>query len=66
MSKRKRRAPTTITGILNRHIDQTFHHHFQTDKTSIVIDTALHFLVEQNPKQSIKKFFRYSLKHVIG
>lgn len=60
-----KRIPKTPEGILNTYIDQTFHPFFHEDKTSIVIDTALHFIVEQNFEKSVKKFLRYSLKHFL-
>lgn len=60
----KRKLPTTFNGNLNRLIDQTFHPCFHKDKSYIIIDTALHFIVEQNLKQSTKKFLRYSLKYL--
>ena len=49
----------------NRVIDLIFHPLFRESKTFVIIDGALHFIVEQNPQVSIKKFARYSLKHLL-
>ena len=46
----------------NRLIDNIFHPLFKENKTFVLIDGAMHFIVEQNPPVSMKKFIRYSLK----
>ncbi len=49
----------------NRVIDQIFHPLFKENKSFVIIDGILHFIVEQNTAVSIKKFARYSLKHLL-
>ncbi len=61
----KRKKGINDIAFVNRIIDQTFHPYFHKDKNFIILDTALHFMVEGNPKQSVKKFLRYSLKYFI-
>lgn len=46
-------------------IDNIFHPLFKENKTFVLIDGAMHFMVEQNPTVSMKKFLRYSLKHLL-
>ena len=49
----------------NRIIDNIFHPLFHEDKVFVIIDGALHFMVEKNPPVSTKKFLKYSLKYLI-
>lgn len=49
----------------NKIIDQTLHPLFKKGKEYVIIDGILHFIVEQNPKASTKKFMKYSLKHLL-
>lgn len=49
----------------NRLIDDIFHPLFKDGKIFVLIDGAMHFMVEQNPKESTKKFLRYSLRHLL-
>jgi hypothetical protein len=59
----KRKHKRTINP--NRLIDNIFHPLFNQNKTFVLIDGAMHFMVEQNPPVSMKKFLRYSLKHLL-
>jgi len=49
----------------NRLIDRIFHPLFRKSRKFVIIDGVLHFIVEQNPPTSMKKFLRYSLKHLL-
>lgn len=49
----------------NKIIDDIFHPLFHESKAFVFIDGTLHFIVENDPPKSIKKFIRYSLKHLI-
>lgn len=49
----------------NRVIDNMFHPLFKENKAFVLVDGAMHFMVEQNPSMSMKKFLRYSLKHLL-
>ncbi len=49
----------------NKIIDQIFHPLFKESKGFVIIDGVMHFIVEQDPKSSTKKFIRYSLKHLL-
>ncbi len=49
----------------NKLIDLVFHPLFREDKAFVIIDGALHFIVEQNPPVSAKKFVKYSLKYLL-
>lgn len=62
---KKNKTAKQLETDLNILIDHTFHPYFSKDKGFVIIDGVLHFIVEQNPKMSIKKFVRYSLKHLL-
>lgn len=49
----------------NRIIDNILHPLYREDKVFVIIDGILHFMVEQNPSVSTKKFLKYSLKYLI-
>lgn len=49
----------------NKLIDRVFHPLFKENKGFVIIDGMMHFIVEQNPKSSTKKFIKYSLKHLL-
>jgi hypothetical protein len=53
-------------GQANRLIDSVLHPFFDKHLVLIVADTALHFLVEQNPAESTVKFVKYTLPQVAG
>lgn len=63
MKNRRRKNKKLINP--NKLIDQVFHPLFKESKGFVIIDGAMHFIVEQNPRSSIKKFMRYSLKHLL-
>lgn len=56
----KRKHRKTINP--NMLIDNIFHPLFKESKTFVLIDGVT---VEQNPPVSMKKFLRYSLKHLL-
>lgn len=60
--KRRHKRPAINANML---IDNIFHPLFKENKTFVLIDGAMHFMVEQNPTVSTKKFLRYSLKHLL-
>jgi hypothetical protein len=60
--KRKRRKKSLNPNLI---IDQMFHPLFKEDKVFVIIDGAFHFMVEQDTKKSVKKFLKYSLRHLI-
>ncbi len=49
----------------NRIIDNIFHPLFKENKKFVILDGVMHFMVEQNPPVSMKKFLRYSLRHLL-
>ncbi|MEM1793113.1 MAG: hypothetical protein QXE92_02605 [Thermofilaceae archaeon] len=56
----KNRPNKTIKSTINRLIDTVLHPHFD-NPAAVVIDGALHFLVEMNPKESARKFVQFNL-----
>ncbi len=54
----KRKYKRTINP--NKLIDNIFHPLFKDNKTFVLIDGVMHFMVEQNPPVSMKKLLRYS------
>jgi hypothetical protein len=58
----------TLKGNLNKLIDELVHPYFQEHPTAIILDGALHAIIEQDPEQSIRKFIKYNsyqlLKHL--
>ncbi len=61
--KKKRKNKRLINP--NKVIDLIFHPLFREDKSFVIIDGALHFIVEQNLSVSAKKFAKYSLRHLL-
>ena len=53
-------------GEINRLIDSIVHPLFRKSKVFVLVDGIAHGIIEQNPKESTKKFIRYNLKHLIG
>jgi hypothetical protein len=62
---RKKNKTEYSKGELNRVIDSVLHPLFGRSNAFIVLDTAAHGLVEQNPPETIRKFIRYSLPKII-
>ncbi len=62
---RKKNQAAKLQTDLNILIDHTFHPLFKKDKRFVIIDGAMHFMIENNPKSSFRKFIRYSLKHFL-
>jgi len=60
---KRRRKKSTINS--NKVIDNMFHPLFKESRAFVLIDGAMHFMVEQNPPVSMKKFLRYSLRHLL-
>ena len=64
--KRKRRRKTTYSlGELNELIDAVCHPLAANDKRFYVVDGFLHFLVERDPPQSVRKFVKYNLPKIL-
>jgi hypothetical protein len=64
-SRKKKNKRQYSKGEINRLIDSTIHPLFKRSPAFIVVDTVLHGLVEQNPKETIGKFARYTLPKII-
>ena len=62
--KKKYRRPRTTKEKLNKMIDNIFHR-FGDNIYASLIDSFLHFAVEDNLEESIKKFVKYNLGWVI-
>jgi len=52
-------------GELNKLIDSLLHPLFVNGDAFVAIDTVLHGLVEQDPKQTVRKFIRYTLPKIL-
>jgi len=52
-------------GKLNKLVDKIFHPHFKKHPELIIVDEILHIIIEQNPKQSFKKFIKYNLNKIL-
>jgi hypothetical protein len=63
--KRKKRYGRNVKpqgmGHANNLIDTLLHPFLEEHKSAILVDGALHAIVEQNPSVSLKKFAKYSL-----
>jgi len=63
------RTRKNVEGELNRLIDRLTHPYFKDYPALILLDGLLHFIVEQNPDVSLRKFVRYNapelLRHLI-
>lgn len=64
MKRKKKNRNRKLPINPNLIIDKTFHPLFKKNKSYVIIDGILHFIVEQNPPESTKKFIKYSLKHL--
>ncbi|RJX16128.1 hypothetical protein CW703_02095 [Candidatus Bathyarchaeota archaeon] len=49
---------------LNKLIDAILHPYFKKHPELIILNGILHTLIEQNPKQSLKKFIKYNYHHL--
>lgn len=49
------------TGELNRAVDDLLHPLAKLDPAFLLVDATLHFVIEQNPPESILKFIHYNL-----
>jgi len=60
--------PPKLSLILNSEIDKIFHSLGERDKNFYIIDTMLHFMIEQGDSlmSSIHKFIKYNLDKLIG
>ena len=69
MRKSRRRGDLSYSqGDLNRLVDSIVHPLMKGDARipARVLDTELHFLIEQDVESSVKKFVRYSLPGLIS
>ena len=65
-TKEKPRNKPYSRGQVNYIIDSFCHPLFKVNKNFILLDGALHGLVEKNPKQTAKKFIKYNLHTIIN
>jgi hypothetical protein len=63
--RRKKNKTEYSKGELNRMIDSVLHPLFGRSGAFMVVDTVLHGLVEQNPRETVGKFIRYNLPKII-
>jgi hypothetical protein len=64
-NRRKRRKKPYSRGDINYLIDDVVHPWYDENLGFIVVDEALHALVEQNPGVVAKKFLRYNLPEIV-
>jgi len=64
-SRKKKNEKPYSKGEINRLIDSALHPLCDLSPAFIAVDTLLHGLVEQNPKESVGKFARYTLPKII-
>jgi hypothetical protein len=64
-AKTKQRRPYT-SGELNRLTDALVHPFFRVDPSFLVLDAALHAIIERNPSESLAKFIQYSLPELLA
>jgi hypothetical protein len=60
--------PPKLSSILNPEIDKIFHPLGERDKNFYIIDTMLHFMIEQGDSLmlSVHKFIKYNMNKLIG
>jgi hypothetical protein len=64
--RRRRRRKTAYTkGELNKLVDSALHPLFEDSPIFIAVDEAAHALIEQDLRESVLKFIRYSLPTLI-
>jgi len=63
--KRKRRKAIYSRGELNRMVDSALHPLFETSPVFMAVDEVAHLLIEQDLRESIVKFIRYSLPALV-
>ena len=64
-TEKKRRNKLYTTGELNRLVDDLIHPSYKKDKVFVLLDGLLHGLLEQNPPETVRKFWKYSLQPMI-
>jgi len=60
-NKREKTGIDLTKGQLNRIIDTLFHKHFRRNSDLIYLDGLAHAIVENDLKQSIRKFAKYGV-----
>ncbi len=63
--KRKRRKTIYSKGELNKLADSVLHPLFEHSPIFMVVDEIAHVLIEQDLRESIVKFIRYSLPGLV-
>ena len=65
---RRRKNLPYSQGDLNRLVDSVVHPLIKGDAKipAMVLDTELHFIIEQDIESSVKKFIRYSLPGIVS
>lgn len=63
--RRRKRKATYTRGELNKLIDAVFHPICETDKRFLLLDTFCHALVERNPPETVRKFFKYNMSDIV-
>jgi hypothetical protein len=53
-------ALSITLGQVNREIDRQLHHYFHRGPLPVLLDSALHAMVEQDPKTSLEKFLIFN------
>ena len=64
-AKKRRPAQKITKGDLNRGVDTALHRHFKDDPVFILVDSALHFMIEGNPSESFEKLLKYNVKPIL-
>ena len=65
LAGKKKRGGLYSKGKLNQLVDDLIHPLSERNPELMILDAALHGLVEQNPPETVKKFIRYSLPKII-
>ncbi len=63
--KRRRRKTIYSKGELHKIVDSGLHPLFERSPIFIAVDEAAHALIEQDLRESVLKFIRYSLPTII-
>jgi hypothetical protein len=53
------------TGELNKRVDALLHPLAKADPAFLVVDGVLHGIIEQNPPESVLKFFHHNLPKLL-
>jgi len=61
----RRRRGRSSKALLNEVVDRFMHPLFERDRVFVLADGLLHAMIEQNPRESVRKFVIYNFPRLI-